>query len=317
MQRHYDRHTAHKLRNKTEFEQVLGEYVFEYRTDVLFHIGLHVCTKAHQFFARSSAYNVLYAAKGAAAYKQYVGGVNLQAFLMRMLPAALRRYACNRTLDYLQKSLLYALARNIPCDGGVFALSCDFVYFVYIDYAMLGTLDIIVRRLYELEKYVFNVLANIAGLRQRRRIRNGKRHIKHLCKRLCKQSFSAARRPKHDYVALLKLHIVRLFLVYALIVVVNRNGKRLFCVTLSDNVLVKHLGNFTGLGNVAYVHFRRRIIVVEYILTKLDALVTYIHPGTRNYTLYFVLLFPAECANYIAVVFIVIFCHTLTTAPHL
>ena len=85
---------------------------------------------------------------------------------MRMLSAALGRHARNGTLEYLEQSLLYAFARNVPRYRSVFALPCDFIDLIYIDDTALSQLYVKIRSLYELQKYVLYVLAHVTGFRQ-------------------------------------------------------------------------------------------------------------------------------------------------------
>ena len=64
-----------------------------------------------------------------------------------MLSAALRRNVCNRALNYFKKRLLNAFAADVARYRSVFGLSCDFIYFVDINNAALGSCNIKIRRL--------------------------------------------------------------------------------------------------------------------------------------------------------------------------
>ena len=48
---------------------------------------------------------------------------------------------------------------------------------------MFGTRNVVIRRLDDLEQDIFHILPDISGFRQRRGIRNGKRHVQHLGER--------------------------------------------------------------------------------------------------------------------------------------
>ena len=111
-----------------------------------------------------------------------------------MFSSALRRNACNRAFYYFKKSLLYAFAGNVARDGHVFGLSCDFVYFVYINYTLLRAFDIVIRRLNEFEKDILYVLADVARFRKSGCVRNCERHVQNTRKSSREQGFAATGR---------------------------------------------------------------------------------------------------------------------------
>src|SRR3546814_13616521 len=69
-----------------------------------------------------------------------------------MLAAALRRNRGNRALHHLEQRLLDALARYIARDRGIFGLAADLVDLVDIDDPALCPLDVVIRRLAQLER---------------------------------------------------------------------------------------------------------------------------------------------------------------------
>ncbi len=77
----------------------------------------------------------------------------------------------------LRQRLLHALARHVAGDGGVLGLAADLVDLVDIDDAALRLLDIIVAGLQQLQDDVLDILADIAGFRQRRRVGHGEGHV--------------------------------------------------------------------------------------------------------------------------------------------
>src|SRR5262249_23241958 len=129
--------------------------------------------------ARSAACrdDLLEPSEGAAADEQNIGGVDLQEFLVRMLAAALRRYRRDGAFHDLQQRLLNPFSRNIADDREVLRLAADLVDFIDVDDTALGALDIVVGRLQQLEDDVLDILADIAGFRQRRRISHGERYV--------------------------------------------------------------------------------------------------------------------------------------------
>src|SRR3546814_5751652 len=79
-----------------------------------------------------------------------------------MLAAALRRNRGNRALHHLEQRLLDALARYIARDRGIFGLAADLVDLVDIDDPALCPLDVVIRRLEQLEDDILDILADIA-----------------------------------------------------------------------------------------------------------------------------------------------------------
>ncbi len=71
-------------------------------------------------------------------------------------------------LQDLQQGLLHALARHVAGDRRVLALARDLVDLVDVDDPGLGLLDVVVGGLDQLEQDVLDVLADVAGLGERR-----------------------------------------------------------------------------------------------------------------------------------------------------
>ena len=128
---------------------------------------------------------------------------------MRMLSASLRRNGCLRTFDDLQQSLLHPFTGYISGDGHILTLAGDLVDLVDIDDAFLGTLDIIVRGLDQLQQDVLDILTDISGFRKGSRVRDRKRDIQQFGERLCQIRLAGTGRPEHKDVALLQFHIIR------------------------------------------------------------------------------------------------------------
>ena len=125
--------------------------------------------------------------------EQNVGGVHLQEFLLRMLAPTLWRHRGHGAFHQLQKRLLHPLARHVAGDRGVFGLAGDLVDLVDVDDAALRALDVVFRRLQQLQDNVFDILTHIARLGERGGIRHGEGHIQNARKRLRQQSFTATR----------------------------------------------------------------------------------------------------------------------------
>ena len=96
---------------------------------------------------------------------------------------------------------------------------------------MLGKLDVEIRRLDQAQQDVLDVLADITGLSERGRIRDGERNLQRTGERLGKQRFAGARRPQQHDVRFRELGIAFLGLLAkadALVMVIHRNGQSPF-----------------------------------------------------------------------------------------
>ena len=131
--------------------------------------------------------------EGAAADEEDVGRVDLQEILLRVLAAALGRHVRDRALDDLEERLLHALARDVARDAGVVALAADLVDLVDVDDAALRALDVVVGVLQELDDDVLDVLADVAGLGERRRVGDRERDVEDLRERLREERLAACR----------------------------------------------------------------------------------------------------------------------------
>ena len=218
-----------------------------------------------------------------------------------MLASALRRDVGDRALDDLQKRLLDTLAGDIAGDGGVLRLAGDLVDLVDIDDAALGQLHVEIRSLQKSEQDVFDVLAHIAGLGQRGRVRDGERHIQDLGQRLGEQRLAGAGGADEQNVALLQLHVGVVLEINALIVVIDRHRQGDFCVVLTDDIVVhvgldllrrgERVGQFKLLLVQAVVH-----LIVQDGRAELDAFIADVDIGTGDDAADLLLFFAAEGA---------------------
>ena len=164
--------------------------------------------KAHRLALHAVADDLFEAGEGAAADEQDVGGVDLQEFLLRMLAPALRRDRGGRAFHQLEQRLLHALARHVAGDRGIVRLAADLVDFVDVDDAALRLLDIVVGGLEQLQNDVLDILADIAGFGQGRRVGHGERHIEDARQGLREQRLAAAGRADQQDVRLGELDLV-------------------------------------------------------------------------------------------------------------
>ena len=159
---------------------------------------------------------------------------------MRMLAAALGRHGGDGSLEDLQQRLLDALARDVARDRRVVRLARDLVDLVDVDDPGLGLLDVEVRGLDQLQEDVLDVLADVAGLGQRRRVGDRERDVEDPRQRLREQRLPAAGRAEQQDVRLLQLDLAVLgHHLDALVVVVDRDRERPLGFFLRDDVVVE------------------------------------------------------------------------------
>ena len=160
----------------------------------------------------------------AAADEQDVRRIDVQKLLMWVLATSLWWHRCGCALEDLEQRLLDPLARDVTGDRWVIRLAGNLVDLVDVDDPRLGLRDVVVGGLDQLQKDVLDVLANVPGLGQSRRVRDCKRDVQNPGQGLGEQRLAAARRTEQHDVRLLQLGRVFIFLVGhldPLVVVVN------------------------------------------------------------------------------------------------
>src|SRR6478736_4032393 len=172
-----DRQASDELRDQPEVEEVLRHHVGEQlrRLDVV--LRADVCPEAEGVLADPLGDDLVQPRERAAADEEDVRRVDREELLVRVLAAALRRHRGHCSLEDLQQRLLHALARHVARDRRVVRLARDLVDLVDVNDPGLGLLDVEVRGLDQLQQDVLDVLADVAGLGQRRSIRDGERDI--------------------------------------------------------------------------------------------------------------------------------------------
>ena len=263
---------------------------------------LHVGLEAQRLLADAAVDLLVEADEGAAADEEDVGRVDLEELLVRVLAAALRRHVGDRAFEDLEQRLLHAFARDVARDRRVLVLAADLVDFVDVDDALLALLDVAAGRLQQLEDDVLDVLADVAGLGQRRRVDDREGDREQLGQRLREQRLAGAGRADQQDVRLGELDVVaaaRLLLdLDALVVVVDRDGELLLGLFLADDVLVEELLDFLR-------HRQRRagaaarlelVVVGDDVVADLDALVADEDRRARDQLADVVLILVAERA---------------------
>src|SRR5829696_2546034 len=178
--------------------------------------------------------------------------VSICKVLVRVLASALRWYARDRALQYLQQRLLDALAGDVAGYGGVIALARDLVNLVVVDDPRLRLLYVEVGGLYKLEKDVLDVLADVAGLGQRRGVGDRKGDVEDLGEGLGQERLARTRRAQEQDVRLLELGAVGSLGAHrdALVVVVDGDGQDPLGLVLAYDVLVEDTVDLAWLGEV-------------------------------------------------------------------
>ena len=170
-----------------------------------------------------------------------------------MFPPPFRRHAADGPLDKFEQGLLHALPRHVPCQGGALRLAGDLIDLIKIDNAGLGPLHIVATVLQQLQDNVLNILADIAGFGQRRRIGNGEGNVERPGQGLRQQCLAGPGRADHQNVPLLQLDVLKPAPVQdALVVVVHRDRENFLGPVLADDIVIESrpdLGRF-GHGHV-------------------------------------------------------------------
>src|SRR5262249_8944640 len=203
--------------------------------------------------------------------------------------------------DFEQR-LLHAFAGDVAGDRGVLVLAADLVDFVDVDDALLGLLDVAARGLQELQDDVLDVLTDVAGFGQRRRVDDRERHRQQLGKGLREQRLAGARGADQHDIRLVQLDFVaaaRLFLdVDPLVVVVDGDGELLLRLLLPDDVLVEELLDLLrrrqrGAGAASGLE---AVVVRDDVVADLDAFIADEDGGPGDQLANVVLILVAEGA---------------------
>src|SRR5262249_43325193 len=191
-----------------------------------------------------------------------------------------------------------ALARNVAGDRRVVGLAADLVDLVDIDDAALGALDVIVGGLQQLEDDVLDVLADIAGLGERGRIRHGEGHVEDARQRLRQQRLAGAGRADQQDVRLRELDVVVLgLMVETLVVIMDRDREHLLSVILTDDIVVENFAYLLRSRNaVARLHQRGLVLLANDVHAQFDALVADEYGRAGDELAHLVLAFAAERA---------------------
>ena len=146
---------------------------------------------------------------------------------------------------------------------------------------------------------ILDVLADVAGLGQRRRIGNRKWNVEQTCERLRQQRLTAARRTDEQHVAFRKLDFVLLDTgIQTFVMIVDRDGQDLLGLLLTNDVFVEDLIDLHGDAQLAARAARRLLLnfLTNDVVTQLDAFIANKNGRACNQFAYFVLAFPTKRA---------------------
>src|SRR6266851_962116 len=248
--------------------------------------------------------NLLQPVERAAADEQDVGGVDLDEILVRVLAAALRRNVGHRALEDLEQGLLNTFAADIARDRRVVRLARDLVDLVDVDDSALRAADVEVGGLDQAKQDVLHVLAHVTGLGEARRVGDRERDVEDLRQRLREVGLAAARRANQQHVRLAQLDVADgLRGGDSRVVVVDLDGEDLLRAVLADHVLVESGADGFRIGDEAgllLLGARRPVVVLEYFLAQVDALVADEDARARDQLAYLVLPLSAEGAARVA-----------------
>ena len=305
------RHAGHRgqpadeLRDQPELDQVLGQHLGEvvHRLDLGLRAQLRA--EADAGLAHPVLDDLVQPGERAGHDEQHVRRVDLDELLVRVLAAALRGNAGGGALQDLQQRLLHALTGDVAGDRRVLALARDLVDLVDVDDAGLGALDVVVGGLDELQQDVLDVLADVAGLGQRRGVRDRERDVEHLRQRLRQVGLAAAGRAQHQDVRLGELDVLLAVLrlasalphLDALVVVVHRDRQVALRRVLPDDVLVQELVDLRRLRQLVELDLAGLgQFLLDDLVAEIDALIADVHAGAGDEFLHLLLALPAEGA---------------------
>src|SRR4051812_2928498 len=281
----HDREAADELRDEPVVDEILRQALLEDLALVLVGLGGDRRAEPDALVAHAALDDLVEIRERAAADEQDVRRVDRQELLVRVLAATLRRNGGGRALEDLQQGLLHALAGHIARDRRVVGLAGDLVDLVDVDDPRLGLLDVVVGGLDELQEDVLDVLADVAGLGQRRGVGDRERDVEDAREGLGEQGLAAAGRAEQQDVRLRQLDVgvVAGHHLHALVVVVDGDAQRALRRLLAHHVLVEDLPDLLRLRKVLDVEGRRSgELLIDDLVAEVDALVADVDAGAGD-----------------------------------
>ena len=234
-----------------------------------------------------------------------------------MLAPALRWHVADGALNDFEKRLLHAFARDVARDADVLCLAADLIDLVDVNDADLSAGDIVIRGLKEAQDDVFDVFADVAGLRERGGVRDAEGDVQNACEGLGEECFAATGGADEQDVALFELHIAGgegggdfaaafrsavfrgelLSVEDALVVIVHGHAEHFFGMRLSDDMLVQQRHDVrrardeqAGRARLSFL----AVFPVEDVFADVDAVVANVHARPRDEFAHLRMAFAAE-----------------------
>src|SRR5579859_478311 len=299
LERNDDRHAADELGDEAVLEEVVGHDLGKDGGRLL-RVLREGRAEAHRLLADARLHDLLEALERAAEDEEDVRGVDLDEVLVRMLAAALRRDVRDGALEDLEERLLHALAGDVAGDRRVVALARDLVDLVDVDDPSLRAVQVEVGRLDEPKQDVLDVLADVAGLGEARRVGDGERHVEDAREGLREERLATAGRADEQDVRLPELDVVHAVPgADALVVVVDGDREDALGLVLADDVLVEDLVDPPRAGDLGAARARlRRLheLFVDDLAAERDALVADVNALAGDELAHLVLRLAAEGA---------------------
>src|SRR3954452_6489375 len=294
-----DRQAADELRDQPVGEQVFRHHLREHLRGLVRVLRADLGAESHRVLPDPLADDLLQVGERAAADEEDVRRVDREELLVRVLAPALGRHRGDRSLEDLQQRLLDALTGDVARDGRVVRLARDLVDLVDVDDPGLCLLDVEVGGLDQLQQDVLDVLADVAGLGERGRVRDRDRHVEDARERLREVCLAAARGAEEEDVRLLELDLALVTAhLHALVVVVDGDRQRPLRLLLRDDVLVQRRVDLLRARQVVEVERARgRQLLVDDLVAEIDALVADVDPGACDQLLDLPLRLSAEAAE--------------------
>src|SRR4051794_20304733 len=294
-----DRQAADELGDQPEVEEILGHDLAEQLGALRVALRGDLTTEADCVLADALGDDLVEAGERAAADEENVRRVDRQELLVRMLAATLGRHRGDGALQDLQQRLLHTLAGDVPGDRRVVRLAGDLVDLVDVDDPGLRLLDVEVGGLDQLEENVLDVLADVAGLRERGRVGDRERDVENARERLRQMRLSTSGWTEQQDVRLLQLDVAVLGAhLDALVVVVDGDGEGAFGLFLGDDVLVEGRVDLGRARKVVEVERARgRQLLVDDLVAEIDAFVADVDARTGDQLLDLPLRLSAETAE--------------------
>ena len=151
----------------------------------------------------------------------------------------------------------------------------------------------------QLQDDVLDVLADIASLGQRRRVRHGERHVKGLGQRLSEQGLAATGRADQQDVGFGQLDIASLAaMLQPLVVIVHGDREHTLGALLADHIIAENIANLLRRGHATFLATDERTLglLADDVVAQFHAFIADEHGWAGDELANLMLGLPAEGA---------------------